>query len=477
MPVLEHDFQQVKRASAAAVARVYDALGRALPGGGVSRDPERLAGYGADESGAGTFLPELVAWPRSTEDVVTILQAAFREGVPVTPRGGGSGRAGGALPVAGGLVLAMEKMNRIQAITPASLIAECEPGVITGELQQAVEAEGLFYPPDPNSLEFCHLGGNVATNAAGPRAVKYGVTRDYVRGLTVVLPSGEVIHTGGKTLKSVAGYDLTGLMVGSEGTLGVVTGITVRLKPRPSKVETALLFFPDVALASRAALAIFRAGHLPRTMELMDHVSIDAVRPKAPFHFPEGTQTAILLELDGDGDAPFEALVKIGELVDAEYQASQVLVAKSASERADLWASRRIMSPSLRELYGHKYAEDVAVPLAEIPAMVDEVHAIAEDEGLKAALYGHMGDGNLHVNLLFGSEDLWPAAMRAAERVFEAAVRRGGTITGEHGVGLVKRSVLPLEQGAPLIALQRRLKHLFDPDDLLNPGKVLPVSG
>lgn len=463
------------RADDGAVEKVYDAVAPLVGERHARRDEETRLRYATDESGAGAFPPQLVVLPGSTEEVSAVLAACARHGVPVVPRGGGTGRAGGALAVQGGVVLGLERMNRLQAIHEASLTATAQPGIVLRDLQTAVEERGLFYPPDPNSLESCHLGGNVSTNAGGPRAVKYGVTRDYVRALEVVLVGGEVLKVGRPTLKGVAGYDLTALMVGSEGTLGVITEVTVRLKPRPERVETALLFFPSASHASRAALAIFQAGHLPRTMELLDHAAIDAVRPRAPFRFPEDAGSAILLELDGAGDEVFEELVRIAELCEARYETSLVLVAKSESERADLWASRRIMSEALKHKTGRKYAEDIAVPLEHIPRTIDAVHAIAERHGLSAALYGHMGDGNLHVNLLFHEEGEWPEVMRAAEEVFREAVAVGGTITGEHGVGLVKRGYLGLEQSAPLIGLQRRLKRTFDPDDLLNPGKVLPA--
>jgi glycolate oxidase len=466
---------QTLRAGDAAVGRVYDALARALPDGAVRRDPDALAACAADESGAGAYPPQLVVRPRTTAEVAEAVRVAMHHGVPVVPRGAGSGRAGGCLAVQGGMVLSLEAMDRLRSVDTASLTATAEPGVITGRLHEAAEAEGLFYAPDPNSLEYCHLGGNVATNASGPRNPKYGPTRDHVLGLEVVLPGGDVVRTGVRTLKGVAGYDLTALMVGSEGTLGIVTEITVRLLPRPRHVETALLFFPGVAAASRAVVAIMQAGFRPRTLEMMDDVAIDAVRPKAPFRFPEGEQSALILELDGaDRDAVFAELAAVGELAESRLGASMVLVAKSASERADLWASRRIMSPALREHWGMKYAEDVAVPLDRVPEMVERAHARAAEAGIGSAVYGHAGDGNLHVNFLFRSEDAWPNVMRAAEAVFRDAVALGGTITGEHGVGLLKRGFLPIEQAPAAIALQRRIKGLLDPDDLMNPGKVFP---
>ncbi len=461
------------RASREAVGKLYDELAKALPSGRVIRDSDILESYAQDESGAGSYPPQLLVRPLSTQHVSTTLEAAMRCGVPVVPRGGGTGRAGGCLAIEGGLVLSLESMNRILSVDPGSMTATVEPGVITGDLHEAVEAEGLFYPPDPSSLDSCHIGGNVATNASGARNPKYGCTRNQVLGLEMVLPSGRLLRTGGRSLKGVAGYDLTSLICGSEGTLAIMTQITVRLLPRPPHVETALMLFPGVDLASRAVVAIMRAGHNPRALEMMDHVAVDAVRGAAPFRFPEGNQNAVILELDGtDREAVFSELAEIGEMAQARLGASLVLVAKNNSERRDLWESRRVMSPSLREKWGMKYAEDVAVPLDHVPRLVELVHRRAEQSEIACSTYGHAGDGSLHVNLLFNDESAWPAVTKAAEGVYRDAVSLGGTITSEHGIGLIKRDYLPWEQSSPLIALQRGLKNLFDPEDLLNPGKI-----
>ncbi|MFW5878386.1 MAG: FAD-binding oxidoreductase, partial [Myxococcota bacterium] len=337
---------------------------------------------------------------------------------------------------------------------------------------------GLFYAPDPSSLDSCCIGGTVATNASGPRNPKYGPTRDHVRGLEVVLPGGRIIRTGGHFLKGVAGYDLCSLICGSEGTLGVITEVVVRLLPRPRAVETAVLFFPSTDSATRAVVALMKAGHRPRALEMMDNVAVEAVRGKAPFRFPEGEQSLLVLELDGhDREAVFAELAEMGEKAEAELGASLVLVAKSESERRDLWESRRMMSPCLKERWAHKFAEDVAVPLDRVPELVDHVHARADEQGIASCVYGHAGDGNLHVNFLFEHEEARPAVMRAAGAVFEDTIALGGTITSEHGVGLVKRDYMSIEQTAPVLNLQRSLKAVFDPLDLMNPGKVFPPPG
>lgn len=465
------------RASSEDARRVYDEIAALLPDGAVIRDPDLLESFATDESEAGPYLPQLIVRPRDARQVALSVASAMKHGMPVVPRGGGTGRAGGCLAIEGGLVLSMESMNRLLSIDRDRLTATLQPGLTTGAFQEAVEDVGLFYPPDPSSLDSCQLGGNVATNASGPRNPKYGPTRDHIRGLEAVLPGGESIRTGGKTLKGVAGYDLTSLLCGSEGTLGIITEITAKLLPRPRFVETALLLFPGTDIASRAVVSIMSAGHRPRALEMMDHVAVDAVRGKAPFRFPEGDQTALILELDGnEKETLFRELAHIGERAEADLGASLVLVAQNEKERREIWESRRLMSPCLRERWGLKYSEDVAVPLNEIPSLVERAHRRAEGEGLAAALYGHAADGNLHVNILFRDEDSWPAAMRAAAKIFEDAVSLGGTITSEHGVGLLKRNFLPLEQPPCLVDLQRRIKSVFDPEDLLNPGKIFPPA-
>ncbi len=463
------------RASRDAIAKISQELERALSRKRLVADPDLLENYATDESCAGSYVPQIAVRPKTTEDVEKSIAIAVRNGVPVVPRGGGTGRAGGCLAVEGGMVLAMEGMNRIISLDKSSFTATVQPGVVTGALHEAVEAEGMFYPPDPSSLDSCQIGGNVATNASGPRNPKYGPTRDQLLGLEVVLATGERLRLGGRALKGVAGYDLVSLFCGSEGTLGVITEVTLRLLPRPRHVETALLFFPGADLASRAVVAIMQAGHSPRALEMMDHVALEAIRPKALFRFPEGNQSSLILELDGnDKDALFASLASIGEQAESSLGASLVLVARDESQRRDIWASRRLLSPAIKERWGQKYAEDIAVPLSEVPRIVERVHQRAAEQELETAIFGHAGDGSLHVNILFQDQSAWPSVMRAAEAIFRDTVELGGTITSEHGIGILKRPYLALEQTPPLIALQRQMKRLFDPRDLMNPGKIFP---
>ena len=451
-----------------------DSLRQLFASEDLAFDEPRRAEYGRDESDQGSFLPEVVAFARETAQVSRLLALCQAERVPVTPVGARSGKSGGSLPVRGGVSLSLEGMNRILEVSAEDLTAVVQPGVILEDLQRAVESKNLFYPPDPNSQALCTLGGNIAENAGGPRALKYGVTRDYVLGMEWVVPTGEVLRVGKRTIKGVAGYDLCALFVGSEGTLGVATEATLQLLPLPRAVQTALLLFASLDSAARAVTAILGGGILPRTLELLDPVAIRAVQNARAFDFPVGTAAAIIVEVDGDEpEALLAELGRVGELAQGQG-AREVLVAQNASQRERIWSARRQVSPSLRKLTQHKLSEDIVVPRSQIPAMISSTHEMGRRLGLTVATYGHAGDGNLHANVLYdGPEDL-PRVQEAMATIMREAVRLGGTITGEHGVGLAKRSYLPLEQGAPLIEWQRRLQRLFDPSGIMNPGKLFP---
>jgi len=432
---------------------------------------ESSEAYEKDESGLGRYLPQAVVLAHSAAEVQALLRFSRERKIPVVPRGAGSGKSGAALAERGGIVLSLEKMNRVVEVSRADMVCVVEPGVVLETLQQAVEAQGLFYPPDPNSQAWCSIGGNLAHNAGGPRALKYGVTRDYVLGLEAVLPTGELIRTGHRSWKGVAGYDLTHLLVGSEGTLAVITQATLKLIPLPRRVETMLALFPSEDAAAASVQAIFGAGLLPRACELFDGVTMRAVGPGAPFKFPDGVGGALLVEMDGHGDGVAEELASAGELCTAQG-ALEVIGAQDDSQRRRLWETRRMVSVALLALRPHKLSEDVAVPRGRLVDLIRAVRAIGERRGLLTACYGHAGDGNLHVNLLFASAEERTANHQAVAEVIRAALEMGGTITGEHGVGIAKREFLPLEQSAEVLALQRRLKQAFDPDNLLNPGKI-----
>ncbi|HEY0840699.1 MAG TPA: FAD-linked oxidase C-terminal domain-containing protein [Vulgatibacter sp.] len=452
-----------------AIERLAGELG---PGKVRPWDPETLASYARDESGLREQPPAAVVFAESTADVQAVLRFAADHRIPVSPCGARTGKSGGSLPSAGGIALSLERMDRILELSPADLTMVVQAGCVTGRVMEAAEGAGLFYPPDPNSWETCTIGGNVAANAGGPRALKYGVTRDYVLGLEAVLAGGEVIRTGRRTIKGVAGYDLTALLVGSEGTLAVVTEITLELVPLPREVRTGLCLFPDPGAAARAVARILAAGILPRTLEFFDDVAIDASERRGPFRFPAGSRAAILAETDGDdGDAVMGQLARLGEIA-LEVGAVDVLLAQTESQRRDLWATRRQVSVALRDLHPLKISEDVVVPRSLLPEAVERFKELGRRTGFLVSTYGHAGDGNLHANVLFDREDQRPAADACIEELVKIALELGGTITGEHGVGLAKRDFLPWEQGDELVALQRRLKAVFDPAGILNPGKI-----
>ncbi len=453
-------------------AEALQELVAAFPGRSVVQDRERLEEYGRDESELGTFPPDVAVLPESAEDVRKLFAIASRHRVPVVPIGARSGKSGGSLAVEGGIAVSMERMNRILEISPEDLVARVEPAVITGVLQGEVEKVGLFYPPDPNSLDICSIGGNVAENAGGPRALKYGVTREYVLGLTVVVPTGEILRTGHRSIKGVAGYDLTALFVGSEGTLGIVTEVMLKLLPRPRHVSTALVAFESVAVAARAVSRVLAQGVIPRCLELMDDVSLAAAMKTSPFQFPAGAGAALLVETDGnDEEQVFGEIVRVAELLQADA-AGEIVVAQNEAQRRAIWETRRYLSVNLKALHPRKLSEDVAVPRSRIPEMVERAKRAGQGRGLTVATYGHAGDGNLHCNVLFDREEERPRVDEAIGEIVRAAVELGGTITGEHGIGLAKREFLPLEQPPELLALQRRLKGVFDPLGILNPGKI-----
>jgi glycolate oxidase len=440
----------------------------------VARDPDHLDPYGRDESGLGAYLPDAVVRVESAEDVRAVFAVASRHRVPVVPGGARTGKSGGSLALRGGIAISLERMNRILEVSPGDLVARVEPGVVTGVLQAEVERHGLFYPPDPNSLETCTVGGNVAENSGGPRGLKYGVTRDYVLGLTAVVPTGEVLRLGHRSIKGVAGYDLTALLVGSEGTLGIVTEVTVKLLPLPRHVATALVVFASVEAAARAVARIFTAGVLPRCLELLDDVCLAAAARTSPYAFPAGAGAALLLETDGnDEEAVFAEMVRVAELVRGEAH-GEVIVAQGEAQRRQIWETRRHLSNNLKSLHPMKLSDDAAVPRSRIPEMVARAKEIGVRHGFVVATYGHAGDGNLHCNVMYDRADERPRVEAAVAEILRAAVDLGGTITAEHGVGLAKRDFLEYEQGREVVALERRLKAVFDPLGILNPGKIFP---
>ncbi|MBM4374208.1 MAG: FAD-binding protein [Deltaproteobacteria bacterium] len=460
------------RADAARVERAAIALARELGDSKVILEPEALVAHAGDESEQDPVLPDLAVLASSPEDVATTLRLASLHEVPVTPRAAGTGKSGGAVPVCGGIALSVLGMRQIEEIDVREQLAVVGPGVILKDLHDAVEAEGLFYPPDPNSLASCALGGNLAENAGGPRAFKYGVTRDYTLGLEVVTASGERLAVGRRTRKGVTGYDLTALLVGSEGTLAVTTRATVRLLRRPEATVTLLAYFSGIVDAMRAVEAIVASGLVPRCIEVLDERCVTAIRGEGG-PLDDRAAALVILECDGSTSEVERQMAEVGERA-TDGGALEVLVAQSAAQRERLWEARRQLSYVTRRMARWKISEDVVVPRMQLAKLVGEVRRIGEREGVTMLSYGHAGDGNLHVNLLWDDEEHVPRVERALDALFRSVVALGGTLSGEHGIGTSKAQYLPLEQGDGLIELQRRMKAAFDPRGILNPGKIFP---
>ncbi len=438
----------------------------------ITQEKEDLLCYSYDAAGT-SFLPDAIVFPGSETEISKILKLATQENLIVVPRGTGSGMTGGAVPVKGGLVLVTTRMNRILEIDENNFLARVQPGVIVADIHKSVEKTGLFYPPDPASSSVCTIGGNVGECAGGPRAVKYGVTRDYVLGLRAVLPSGEVIKTGVSTAKGVAGYDLTRLIVGSEGTLAIVTEIILRLLPKPEIVKTMAVFFDSMNKAARAVSGIMKKTVIPRCVEYLDEASLDLVKGSLSFNIPENTKSLLIIELDGSGDSVEKDTENITELC-LSYTALDVKVAQDQSDANTLWEARKALSPALYKIANNKINEDIVVPIDKIPEMVQITQNIQKTSGLKVVSFGHAGDGNIHCNIMYNKTDKAETkkAEKAVDELFEATLSLGGSITGEHGVGITKMKYLPHEIGSTQIALMKGIKQVFDPQGILNPGKI-----
>lgn len=444
----------------------------------VMTSPEDTANYSHDYTEDLKFFPEVVLKPSQTGQVSSILKYCSERLIPVTPRGAGTGLSGGALAVHGGVILSMERFNRILEIDERNLQATVEPGVINQVFQEAVMEKNLFYPPDPASRGSCHLGGNLAECAGGPKAVKYGVTKDYVLNTEVVLPTGEVILTGANVLKNSTGYNLTQLVIGSEGTLGVITKIVFRLIPLPKENLLLLAFFTSSEMACEAVSAIFRAGITPSAMEFMERDCIEYVMKHVDVKVPlkENTAAQLLIEVDGnDTGALFRECEAITEILN-RHECEDVLFAETAQQKADLWKARRSAGEAVKSHSIYK-EEDTVVPRAELAKLLKGVKAIGARYGFRSVCYGHAGDGNLHVNIIREdlSDEAWNVEVpKGIREIFQLCVSLGGTLSGEHGIGYVQKNYLDIAFNRAQLDLMRGIKRVFDPKGILNPGKIFP---
>lgn len=444
----------------------------------VSTNAEVIDDHAHDYTEDLRFLPEVVVQPGTEAEVCSIMRLCNEHRVPVTPRGAGTGLSGGALPVFGGVVLSTVRFNRIIDIDERNLQATVEPGVINQVFKDAVAEKGLYYPPDPASRGSCFLGGNLAECAGGPAAVKYGVTKDYVLNLRVVLPSGEAIWTGANVLKNATGYNLTQLMIGSEGTLGVITKIVFKIIPKPNHDLLMLVPFVSPEKACEAVSAVFRSGITPSAMEFMERDAIDFVLRyvDVAMVIPEEVKAHLLIEVDGnDLDALFKDCERISEVMYA-HGASDVMFADTEKQKSELWKMRKAVGEAVKSHSIYK-EEDTVVPRAELPALLSGVKSIGEKYGFKSVCYGHAGDGNLHVNIIREdmTDDQWNNEVpKGIREIFKLCVRLGGTISGEHGIGLVQKEYMSIAFDEVQMGLQKGIKRLFDPNNILNPGKMFP---
>jgi glycolate oxidase len=450
-------------------AGLIEAVGAAW----AREDPDALIAYGTDALQTGRPA-DLVLLPRTAAEISAIAANCNGDRIPLVVRGGGTGYTGGSVPVRGGVVVSMERLNRILEIDEENLLAVVQPNVVTGDLQDAVEARGLFYPPDPASLRRSAIGGNVAECAGGPRAFKYGTTKRYVLALEAVLPTGEVLRTGSKAVKNVVGYDLTQLLVGSEGTLAIITEITLRLVPKPAAQATLRASFRDIASAVAGVSALLAARVVPATLELIDEVSLRAVERHLGRRLaPEDARALLIVEADGVPPGVAEELNRV-EAACRAAGAIDLDRAASDDERHRIWDARRELSHALRALAPLKINHDVVVPRGRVPQLYTLIDRLGHAHGLLVAAFGHAGDGNIHVNFLIdpADPDQVARAATAQRQLFEGVVALEGSISGEHGIGLAKAPYLELELSADVIALMKRLKAAFDPNGILNPGKI-----
>jgi glycolate oxidase len=432
----------------------------------------------AFDASFGVYLPDIVVQPISAEEVSGLMKLANQYEVPVCPRGQGTSLSGGPLPVRGGIVLDFAQWDQTLEVDPEDMVAVVSPGVLTANINNAANEYGLMYPPDPSSSNVSTIGGNLAENAGGPRGLKYGVTKDYVIGLQVVTPEGEIIRTGGRTVKNVTGYDLTKLIVGSEGTLGVITEATLRLIPKPAATKTLMAMFDDIVDSGRAISKVLSSGIMPAKLEIMDQASIIAVEEYEPLGLPTDVEAMLLIELDGHPQAIAEEIERVQQVC-KEVGARESKVAADAKEAEELWKARKLVSPAIVRIKPTKISEDATVPRSKIPDMFKRLKEIKEKYGVDLVVFGHAGDGNLHPNIIADKRDReeMERVEQAVGEIFKAAVELGGTLSGEHGIGTMKSPFMEMELGKAGLDMMKRIKESWDPKNILNPGKIFPEPG
>jgi glycolate oxidase len=416
------------------------------------------------------FLPEVIVFPEKTEDIVKIVNISSKYDIPITLRGAGTGQTGGALPVKGGILISFTKMDKILEINTTNGTAIVEPGVITYDFQKAVEKTGLFYPPDPASLKTSTIGGNVAENAGGPRCFKYGVTKNYILGLEAVLMDGEIIRTGGKTIKNVVGYNLTDILTGSEGTLAIISKIILKLIPKPESRAVARIGFENLSDAVKGVTKIITNGLFPSALEFMDKSAIEEVNNVFPFNFPEQTKAFLILEFDGIREEIATQLLKLKNLFSNE-KITEIISSDKKEEMEKIWEIRRNISGAISKSNLIKINEDIVVPRDKLVDTVNFVYSLGKKYGIKTIQFGHIADGNIHTNFMI-TEEQQNIVKTILIKLFDFVVNSGGVLSGEHGIGIAKKPYIPLQLSAREIRLQKDIKKVFDPRNLLNPDKI-----
>jgi glycolate oxidase len=458
-------------------SEIIKKIEKIVPGNRIFLELHERYSYSFDAS-FGEYLPDVVIQPDNAREISELIKLANECRIPVYPRGSATSLSGGSLPVEGGMVLDLSQLNKKLMIDRENLLAIVSPGVITADIHKKAEEVGLFYPPDPSSSHVSTIGGNLLENSSGPKGLKYGTTKEYVIGLEVVTPTGEIIRTGGKTVKNVTGYDLTRLLVGSEGTLGIMTEAVLRLIPKPQERKTLLASFHHLVDSGHAITQILSSGILPAAMELMDNACIQAVENYHPWGLPTEAEALVIIEVDGHPEAIEDEIHQCREIC-YKQGASNIKVAKNEAERENIWQARKMVSPAITRMGPTKVSEDATVPRSQIPAMMKRLKEIRQKYQLNLVVFGHAGDGNLHPNIITDkrNREEMKRAEDAVSEIFETAISLGGTLSGEHGIGTLKSPYMEMELGEAGLEMMKKIKTAWDPNHILNPGKIFPKPG